>query len=439
METYYLDRDTILTLEQVEKYIEDFKARYFPQLQKNKRYYQCKNDVITNRAFTDITKPNNKIATPWAEYIVTLISGYFAGKPVTYDTTSEELKQILSSYLVKETSHNQSIAKDCSIYGVAAELLFIGNDKRVHFEKIAPETIIPIYSTDITKELLYCIRFWDNTDILTSETVTYIEVYDSDNITRYKKSVNGTILLGSEQHYFKEVPINIFYNNEDATGDAEKVHHLIDGYDLALSDTANFREELNDSYLVFKNTNLEDTAIMKMKQNRVIAIEDSEQGMQSDVKWLNKDSNDTENENYKNRLAMDIKAFSCISELESKSHTTATQAKLSMLSLEQKCAVKETYFRKALMNRWEMVCNYYNLLGSSVNVDDLKITFIRNIPIDMAVVADSVAKFAPYISKRSLLSQIPFINDIESELTAIENENSINSYDEDILSGDADE
>ena len=405
-----------MTFEKVEKYIEDFKTRCLPRLQRNKRYYDNRNDAICNRTFTDKMKPNNKIATPWAEYICTLISGYFAGKPITYDTANEELKQILSSYLVRETSHNQSIAKDCSIYGMSAELLFIGEDKKVHFKKIAPESIIPIYTTEITKELLYCIRFWENTDILTSETTTFIEVYDSTCISRYKKSVNGTISLGSEQHYFKEVPINIFYNNEDVTGDAEKVHCLIDGYDLSLSDTANFREELNDSYLVFRNTNLEETAILEMKENRVIAIEDSEQGMQSDVKWLNKDSNDAENENYKNRLAMDIKAFSCISELECKSHTTATQAKLSMLALEQKCAVKETYFRKALLNRWEMICSYYNLLGCTVSTEDLKITFVRNIPLDMTTVADAVAKFAPYISKRSLLSQVPFINDIDKEI-----------------------
>ena len=123
-----------MTFEKVEKYIEDFKTRCLPRLQRNKRYYDNRNDAICNRTFTDKMKPNNKIATPWAEYICTLISGYFAGKPITYDTANEELKQILSSYLVRETSHNQSIAKDCSIYGMSAELLFIGEDKKVHFK-----------------------------------------------------------------------------------------------------------------------------------------------------------------------------------------------------------------------------------------------------------------------------------------------------------------
>lgn len=435
---YYLDKNTAMTIERIEKYIEDFKFRYQPRLLKNKRYFDCKNDTIMNRTFVDVTKPNNKIATPWANLVCNLISGYFAGKSITYDTQSEELKAILTSYSVKEVSHNQSIAKDCSIYGIAAELLFINGNKQVQFEKIEPSTVIPIYSTDITKELIYCIRFWDSTDILTNETTTNIEVYDSREITYYSKSVNGTVLTGKESHYFKEVPINIYYNNEDLSGDAEKVHHLIDGYDLSLSDTANFREELNDSYLCFRNTNLDEEAIISMKQNRIICIEDTEQGMQSDVSWLNKDSNDTENENYKNRLASDIKMFSCISELENKSHTTATAAKLSMMALEQSCATKETYFRKALLNRWEMVCNYYNLLGSNISIEDLKITFLRNIPVDMAVIADSIAKFAPYISKRSLLSQLPFISDIDGELSAMEQENSINSYDEDILSGDDD-
>ena len=436
---YFLDKNKKLTLQHIEKYIEDFRFRYQPRMLKNKRYFDCKNDTIMNRSFKDTTKPNNKISSPWAEYIVTLISGYFAGKAITYDTQNEELRNILSSYTVKEVSHNQSIAKDCSIYGIGVELLFINDNKQVQFEKIDPSTIIPIYSTNITKELVYCIRFWDTIDILSNETTTNIEVYDSKEITYYKKSINGTVCTGKESHYFKEVPINIYYNNEDITGDAEKVHNLIDGYDLSLSDTANFREELNDSYLCFRNTHLDEESIITMKQNRIISIEDTEQGMQAEVKWLNKDSNDAENENYKNRLANDIKTFSCISELESKSHTTATQAKLSMLSLEQKCAVKETYFRKALLNRWEMVCNYYNLLGSNVNIDDLKITFLRNIPVDMAVIADSISKFAPYISKRSLISQIPFINSIDDELKAIEKEKSINSYEDDILSGDIDE
>ncbi|MCI1958981.1 MAG: phage portal protein [Clostridia bacterium] len=426
---YYIDKTENLTLDKIEKYIEDYKYRYLPRLLKNKRYYDCKNDAIMNRTFTDITKPNNQIATPWAKYISTLISGYFMGKPITYDTQQEELKNIIAGFTIKEIAHNQSIEKDCSIYGLGAELLFINENKELQFEKLEPTTVIPIYSTDITKELLYCIRFWDTKDILSNETTTFIEVYSADEIRYYKKSINGTVLTGTEDNYFKRVPINIFYNNEDITGDAEPVLKLIDGYDLALSDTANFREELNDSYLVFKNANLDTEDIITMKQNRIISIEDSQEGMQSSVSWLNKDSNDVENENYKNRLADDIKRFSFVADIETaKSHTTATSAKIGLMGIEQICASKEVYFRQALLRRLNLICRYYNLLGGNMNTNDVKISFVRNIPVDLSVIGDTVAKLAPFVSKRTLLAQIPFVNSIDGELKQIEKENSLDAY-----------
>lgn len=433
---YYIDKTENLTLEKVEKYIEDYKYRYLPRLLQNKRYYDCKNDAIMNRTFTDVTKPNNKVSTPWAKYISTLISGYFMGKPITYDTQQEDLKNIVAGFTTNEIAHNQSVERDCSIYGIGAELVFINENKEVQFEKLDPTTIIPIYSTAITKELLYCIRFWDTRDILSNETTTFIEVYSVDDIRYYKKSINGTVSTGTEDNYFKQVPINIFYNNEDITGDAEPVLKLIDGYDLALSDTANFRAELNDSFLVFKNSNLETEDIITMKQNRIISIDDAQEGMQSSVSWLNKDSNDVENENYKNRLADDIKRFSFVADIETaKSHTTATSAKIGLMGIEQICASKEVYFRLALLRRLNLICRYYNLLGSNMNTNDVKISFVRNIPVDLSVIGDTIAKLAPFVSKRTLLTQIPFINDIDGELKQINEENSIDAYP---LEGDTD-
>lgn len=433
---YQLDKNTTLSIDRVEKYIDDFRYRHLPRLLKNKRYYDCKNDAIMNRSFADITKPNNKVATPWAKYVSVLISGYFMGKPITYDTQQEELKDIITGFTTKEIAHNQSVEKDCSIYGIGAELLFINENKQVQFEKLDPTTVIPIYSTAITKELLYCIRFWETTDILSNNTTTNIEVYSANDIRYYKKSISGTVLTGIEDNYFKQVPINIFYNNEDITGDAEPVLKLIDGYDLALSDTANFREELNDSYLVLKNTNLEQEDIITMKSNRIFAIEDSQEGSQSSINWLVKDSADTENENYKNRLADDIKRFSFVADIETaKSHTTATSARIGLMGIEQICASKEVYFRQALLRRLNLICNFYNLLGSNMNTDDLKISFVRNVPIDLSVISDTIQKLSSFVSKRTLLTQIPFINDIDGELKQIENENSLDAY---LLEGDID-
>ncbi len=413
----------------IDKYIEVFKVKYLPKLIDNKKYYDTKNVTINNRAFTDITKPNNKIATSWSRYITILINGYFIGKPVTYQSQNKDFVDLITKYKNKEDSHNQAIGKDCSIYGLSAELLFLDENKQVDFAKLNPQTVIPIYSNDINGDLLYCIRYWEEDNIVNDEKITHIEVYSNESIKYYEKNKNGITLIKEDEHYFKQVPINIFYNNEDMTGDAECVHKLIDGYDLSLSDTSNFREELNDSYLVFKNTNLENEDIITMKQNRIIQIEDSSDTGQSSVNWLNKDSNDSENENYKNRLAEDIKRFSFVADIESaKSHTTATSAKIGLIGIEQIVSEKEDYFRNGLIRRLKLICNIYNLYGNDFTVDDVKITFVRNIPIDLSVTADAISKFRGLVSDESLLEQIPFISDIELEKERIQKQNELNSY-----------
>lgn len=433
---YYYDKE--LSLERVEKYIELFRYSHLQRLQKLKRYYDCKNDRIMNRTFSDPTKPNNKIAAAFGNYITTLTTGYFIGKPITYATHNEELEAYLHKNNSKEIYHNAAIEKDCSIYGLGAEILYINENKEVEFARLDPTGIIPIYSSDIEPRLNYVIRFWEDVDIISNETTTYIEVYSKNDIRYYESSILGTKFIRDEPHHFKEVPINIFYNNADASGDFEKVIKLIDGYDLAMSDTANFRDLLNSSYMVFKNTNLSDEDMFKMKSLGIIQIEDFQQGSDSDAKWLNRDSNDTENENYKTRLADDIKKFSFVSDIESaKSHTSATSAKVGLLGIEQVCADKEINFRKALLRRLKLISNVVNMLGGSIEIDNIAITFIRNEPVDLSVLGDTISKLLPIVSKETLLSQIPFVNDVKEEMRRIERENTIDSYSE--LEGELDE
>lgn len=434
---YYLSKGEELTPQMILKYIDDYKVNFLPKLLRNKRYYDCKNDSIMNRKFEDTTKPNNKHATSWSRYITTVISGYFLGKPVSYGTQQEKLKEIISANTTKEISHNQLLEKDCSIYGLACELLYVDEDKKVKFEKINPCGVILIYSNSIDKELLYGIRFWDNKDIITSKNATHIEVYSSEYIKCYV--LNGTDIReeSSNLHIFKSVPINVYYNNDDVTGDSECVQSLIDAYDLALSDTSNYREELNDSYLVFKNTNLETNDIITMKSKRVIQIEDAENGMQSDVRWLNKDSNDTENENYKNRLSEDIKRFSFVADIEcGKSHTTATSAKIGLLGIEQICVNKESWFRIGLLRRLQLICNVINVKDENLSVDDVSITFVRNVPIDLTVISDAIVKLMPLVPKQLLLEQLPFIADVAKAMELKAEEDKLDPYNDSIFSDD---
>lgn len=430
---FYIDKEKQLNEKEILAYIDVFKTKYLPKLINNKKYYDVKNPPILSRIMADETKSNVKVATAWSRYITTLLVGYFASKPVSYSIPDENLASIINLNRNKEISVHQSIEKDCSIYGIGYELLYLDDNKNLQFTKLNPQTIIPIYSNEIDGELLYVIRFWEEIDILTNNNIMNVELYSNKDIKIFKQQNGSLELLEIKEHYFKDVPPIIpFLNNQDMTGDSECVQKLIDNYDLMLSDDANNRAELNDSYLCVYNADLSDEELMKMKSNRIFAVDSSSEGGQSKIEWLVKDTKDIENENHKNRLEDDIKKFSFVADLEtvSKSHISAESTKMGLMGVEQICSEKETYFRQALLKRLQLICNIYNLFGNDFSIDDVKLTFVRNIPQNISAISDSIVKLKDTVSTKTLLTQIPFVQNIDEELKQLEEEKKLNYHNE---------
>jgi SPP1 family phage portal protein len=104
---------------------------------------------------------------------------------------------------------------------------------------------------------------------------------------------------------------------------------------------------------------------------------------------------------------------------------------MGLMGVEQLCVEKETYFRTALMKRLEIICNVYNLFGNDFNVDDVKITFVRNIPQNISAISDTISKLKDTVSTKTLLSQIPFVQSVDDELKQLEEERKHN-YDNEI-------
>lgn len=431
---FYINPETELTTEHIKKYIEIFKTQYLPKLKTNKAYYDADNPPIKNRVMADPDQPNNKIAVPYSRYVTTLVNGYFlGGKAINYTIPDEQLESIINANKEAEQSHNIDIGKDCSIYGVSYELLYLNKNKQLKMTKLNPEQVIPIYDNSIDGDLLYCIRFWDEINVLDNKTTTNIELYTDKDIKIFKMENNSISLVEVKKHYFKACPVNVFKNNNSLTGDSQCIFKLLDGLDVALSDTANFRQSLNDSYLCIYNANLTDDELLKMKSNRIFSI-DSDEGGNSRIEWLNKNSNDEENENYKDRLENMIKKFSFVADLETiaTSHVSAESIKNGSYGIEGIVSDKESQFKQSLFRRLQLICNIYNLFSNDFTTDGIKIQFFRNIPKNLTAIADNVSKLKDVVSRKSLIQQIPFITDINAELQQIEEEEKQNYHNKNI-------
>ncbi len=421
-----------MSTERIKKYIEVFKYKHLPRLQKMKRYYNNDADIL-NRTFADTTKPNHKIPNSFADYISNISTNYFIGKPVTYNATDESLLADLNNIFKynDEQTTNNTIALNQSIYGYGLEIIYLDNNSDLRFTPVEVENTILIFDNTLENNLIYAIRFFEEMDILTNKTKLFVELYSELDI-KYFVDIDGVLVLQeTREHYFKNVPVNIYCNNIDKNGDFEKVISLIDAYNLAVSDSANERESFNEAYLVFKNSGLDDKKIIKMKETRNIVIQDSGEDSGADVSFLVKNGNPTEAETNKQRIENDIHKFTFVNNMAGdaqKSHTSSAGAQLGLLGLEQIMARKEAFFRFGLTRRIEIICELLNIKGNNYNFRDVSIQFTKNIPIDNNLVADTVSKLRGLVSDETLWGMLPMIQDIEVERERLAKQNELNSY-----------
>ena len=92
------------------------------------------------------------------------------------------------------------------------------------------------------------------------------------------------------------------------------------------------------------------------------------------------------------------------------------------LLLEWATKTKERYYRKGLRKRIRMFCRFLGLKQLMVNPDGIIPHFVRALPTNVAETAQIVATLAGKVSQRTLLQQLPFVEDPDAEIKALKNE-----------------
>ena len=101
---------------------------------------------------------------------------------------------------------------------------------------------------------------------------------------------------------------------------------------------------------------------------------------------------------------------------------TGESRKWKILDLENKAIVKERKFEKALREQFKILCSSWNVRGKDLKYWDIYIQFSRAIPKDLSYLADVVTKLKGIVSDRTLISLLPFIDDIDFEFEQREEE-----------------
>ena len=392
------------------------------RLLKLHNYYIGKQN-ITNRTMSDVSKPNNKCVNNYPKYITDIMSAYFMGEPIKYNskeqTLLEELKAIFNYN--DEQAENAELAKDASIYGKAYELIYLDEDTNIRFKKIDTVGAIPIYDDTIEGALLYFIRYYDSYDLTIDKTNTIVEVYSRSYIQTWRKDLSIMMLIEEQEHSFNDVPIVIYQNNEEELGDFENVISLIDEYDKLISDAANNQDYFSDCFLVLKG--LEGTVaedIAAMKENRVLLLPDN-----AGAEWLTKGANNEEVESLKATIDENIHKFSMCPKMTDDNfaaNASGIAMRYKLMGLENATSKKERAFKKGIQRRVELICNILYILGTTYDYRAIEMVFSRNIPANLVEVADVVNKVGHLLSKETQVSLLPIDVDYSIEKERLKSE-----------------
>lgn len=420
---FYFDKNQELTTDLLQKFINRFNLNVSPNLNNWKNYYDGK-QAILSKSYKDSSKPCNKIVTNFCKIITDTYSGYICGKPVSYSSNQdiEDVQECIN--------YNDSNAEDinwCSnalIYGVGYELYWLDKYAQVRYSQVDPRQSFAIYDNTLDSELLYFIR-WYKANSFEDSDLCFYEVYSATSIKTYKaEGKDGNLeFVKEEAHYFKDVPVSVFYLNEEEESIFNQIITLNDAYNELQSSEVDDFSAWVDAYLLLSGVDAEAEDIASMKENRVLVLPEG-----ATATWLTKNANDTQIVNMLDNIKKNIYKITACPDMADETFLAQSGTALAykLVGFENVASGIVARFTKAIQRRIELICNVLNLKASEAMWRDININFVRNLPVNVAETIQLVNNLQGVVSDKTLLAQLPFIDDVEGELEALKTQKEAN-------------
>lgn len=417
----------------LQRLVDQHRIEQAPRLNMLEQYFLSDNTgILTGERRKDAEKADHRAVHNFAKYISQFIVGYLTGNPLTFTHDDEDTQQVI--YDLNDVNDadavNSDIALDLSVYGRAYEIVFRDENEQDRFLTLDPKNTFVVYNYDIDKKIIAGVRYYDTVDE-DNQTVSHIDVYTDTHLHSFVIRKGELSSVQDIEHHYNDVPIIEYLNNKFKQGDFENVLSLIDLYDAAQSDTANYMTDTNDAMLaVTGNVEMDGEDAQKFKDANMIHVKPEMNANGSEgnveVKYVYKQYDVQGSEAYKTRLQNDIHKFTNTPDMndENFSGTQSGEAmKYKLFGLEQTRAVKERLFKKGLNKRYKLLFNNLNILGTKTHdYSEMDITFTPNLPKSMKDNVEVVNLLAGTISEKTRLGLLDFIDDPDAEIERMQQE-----------------
>lgn len=408
---------------------------FVPRLQKLKDYYEGHHGILEDK------ERDNKLVCNHAKDIADTASAYFLGNPISYKSDDKDLSVITDALETAGADEaDGDNALDLSIYGLAYDYIYAHRDATdLVIKNLEPENSFVVYDDTIEQNELFGVYYYIRKDdtartstphyIATILTKNYKWVLDIEKIDQPQALIEGPV-----EHHLGEIPMIEWKNNKLGIGDYELQIPLIDAYNALMSDRITDKEQFIDAILAVYGTLLTDEddeeegdgkgaekAMKRLAKRKLLEMPDS-----TKAEYLTRTFDESGVEILRHAIEQDIHKFShipCLTDEHFSGNTSGVAMEFKLLGIENITKIKTRYYRKGLRKRLRIFANWL-ALNRQAQIDSSTITanFTRALPKNLLEISQYVNNLKGTVSRKTLLSQIPFVDDPDAEIKAVKEE-----------------
>lgn len=381
----------------------------------------------------------NRLVCNHAKDISDTASSYFIGNPITYKCIDDIsiLTSALETAGADETDGDNGL--DLSIYGRCYEYIYTKQDELDLMTKnLSPRNTFIVYDDTIEQNELFGVYYYARIDSTDRTPVTYIATILTENY-KYVLDIKNiespqALIEQPTPHYKGEVPLIEYLNNKLGIGDYELQIPLIDAYNALMSDRVTDKEQFIDAILALYGTLLSDEddeegdgagskkAMRKLRKDKLLELP----GEGAKAEYLTRTYDEAGVEVLKKAIEQDIHKFShipCMSDESFGGNVSGVAMEFKLLGMENITKIKTRYYRKGLRKRLRIFANWINTRsGIQIDVPSITPTFTRALPKNLLEISQIVSNLLGKVSKKTLLSQVPFVDNVDKEVEIVEQE-----------------
>ena len=392
----------------------------------------------------DKSLPNNKFIDNQYGTMVDQKVNYLLSKPITFKTDNKQYAESLKQVFNKRFHRIlKNLGKDSYNGGIGWLYVYYDENGEFRIKKFHPLEILPFWKDDEHTELDFAVRVYDVEayEGVVEKIITYVEVYDTQGIHKFELEGN-TLIPDYSTYYFEletegevipynwdRVPLIPFKANSTETPLLKKCKSLQDGINEILSNFGDGMQEnaSGNTILVIKNYDGQDLGVFRQnisqyKAVKVRTVDGTDGGIDKLEIEVNCDNYKAILTELRKALIQNCKGYD-VEELKSSGSPNEMTIKAVYSAIDLDANEIETEYQASFEELlWFVNQHLANTgVGNFMN-EDVDVIFNRDMMVNESQVITDINNSSAILSKKTLISQHPYVVNVDEEIAQIEKE-----------------